>query len=74
MFNVVGCAKGIEGSSEFGTIVCANVAGVTKKLEDLFANGVGDSGTTLVIDKGENAKFAEAADGTEDVHGIGTIA
>jgi len=43
-------------------------------LEDLFANGVSNGGTTLVIDKGENAKLAEAADGTEDVHGIGTIA
>ena len=74
MFNIVGGAKGIEGSSEFGTIVCANAAGVTKKLEDLFANGVGDGGTTLIIDKGEDAKLAEAADGTEDVHGICTIA
>jgi hypothetical protein len=74
VFNIVGGAKGIEGSSEFGTIVCANATRVTKKLEDLFANGVGDGGTTLIIDKGEDAKLAEAADGTEDVHGIGAIA
>jgi hypothetical protein len=74
VFNIVGCAKGIEGSSELGTIVGANAARVTKKLEDLFANDVGDGGTTLIIDKGEDAKLAEAADGTEDVHGIGTIA
>ena len=73
MFNIVSGTKGIEGSAEFGTIVCANAAGVTKKLEDLFANGVGDGGTTLIVDKGEDAKLAEAADGTEDVHGIGTI-
>jgi hypothetical protein len=74
VFNVVSCAKGIEGSAKFGTIVCANAAGVTKKLEDLFANGVGDGGTTLIFNKGEDAKLAEAADGTEDVHGICTIA
>ena len=74
MFNIVGGAKGIESSAEFGTIVCANATRVTKELEDLFANGVGDGGTTLIIDKGEDAKLAEAADGTEDVHGIGTIA
>jgi hypothetical protein len=43
-------------------------------LEYFFANGVGNGGTTLIIDKGENAELAEAADGTENVHGIGTIA
>ena len=74
MFNIVGGTKGIEGSAEFGTIVCTNATRVSKKLEDLFANGIGDGGTTLVIDKGENAKLAKAADGTENVHGIGTIA
>ena len=74
MFNIVGGAKGIEGSSEFGTIVCANATRVTKKLENLFANSIGDGGTTLIIDKGENAELAETANSTEDVHGIGTIA
>jgi hypothetical protein len=74
VFNIVGGTKGIEGSAEFGTIVCTNATRVSKKLEDLFTNSVGDGGTTLIIDKGENAKLAKAADGTEDVHGIGAIA
>ena len=74
MFNIVGGTKGIESSAEFGAIICTNATRVTEQLEYLFANGVGDGGTTLIIDEGENAELAEAANGTEDVHGIGTIA
>jgi hypothetical protein len=74
VLDIVGGTKGIEGSAEFSTIVCTNATRVTKKLEDFFTNCVGDCGTAFIIDKGENAKLAKAADGTEDMHGIGTIA
>jgi hypothetical protein len=74
VFNIVGGTKGIEGSAEFSTIVCTDATRVAKKLEDLFTDSISDGGTTLIIDKGKNAKLAKAADGTENVHGIGTIA
>jgi hypothetical protein len=73
VFNVVSRAKGVEGSSEFGSIVCAHAARVTKKLENLFTHGVGDGSATLIFDKGEDAKLAEAAYGTEDVHRSSTV-
>jgi hypothetical protein len=74
VFNIVGGTKGIESSAEFGAIICTNATGVAEQLEYFLANSVGDGGTTLIIDEGENAELAETTDGTEHMYGVGTIA
>jgi hypothetical protein len=73
MCNIVGGTKGIESSAEFSTVVCTHATWVAKKLENLFTDSISDGSTTLIVDKGEYTKLAKAADGTEDVHGIGAI-
>ena len=73
MFDLVGDTQCIEGAPEFGTIVGANAARVAKLLEYFLADGIGNGGTTFIIDQSQNAELAEAANSAKDMHGIFAI-
>ena len=67
VFNVVGSAQHVEFPFEFGPIVRPDCSRPSEAGEDLFLEGGGYGVAGFILDKGKDAKFAETANGGQEV-------
>jgi hypothetical protein len=67
VLDLEGEAKGLELALEFCAIICTYLSRVAKHLEHLLTQSIRYRRTALVVNQGEDAEFAEATDGAEDV-------
>ena len=67
VFDMVGGEKGSSGAGEFLAIVGAYMSRSTEYAKEMVLKGGGNGGGSAIGDELEDAKFAEAADGCQQM-------